>query len=191
MGLLRGLPPLVATLMTALILDLALWTQHKVSHEWPWLWRLHRVHHGDQAMDLTTAFRFHPLELGVSLIWKLMVVLVLGGPVAGVLLFESMLLVGNLFEHANGHLPEAIDRFLRSALVIPRLHAIHHATNSRDQRSNFGFFFIWWDRMFRTIRWLPSGSAPRDFGLGDGRERSILDLLRQPFEPIRRPISGA
>lgn len=142
-------------------------------------------------MDLTTAFRFHPLELGLSLLWKSMVVLVLGGPVAGVLLFESLLLVGNLFEHANGHLPAAVDRVLRSALVTPRLHAIHHAMDPRDQRSNFGFFFIWWDRVFRTIRLLPSGSPSPGFGLGDGRERSLLDLLRQPFEPIREPLSGA
>ena len=89
LGLLKGLPTPLAVILTVLLLDLAVWTQHRASHVWPWLWRLHQVHHGDQTLDLSTAFRFHPLELCVSLAWKSLVVLLLGGPTAGVLLSTS------------------------------------------------------------------------------------------------------
>jgi sterol desaturase/sphingolipid hydroxylase (fatty acid hydroxylase superfamily) len=190
LGLLKNLPMAWALPITVLVLDLSLWAQHRLSHHWAWLWRLHRVHHGDLAMDLTTAFRFHPLELAVSLAWKALVVLALGGPMAGVLLFESLLLVGNSFEHANGRLPPAMDSLLRWILVTPALHAIHHSPDPRDQNTNYGFFFIWWDRIFQSLRSHTEALGPQAFGLGDGRDRNLLELLRQPFEPVPANPSG-
>jgi sterol desaturase/sphingolipid hydroxylase (fatty acid hydroxylase superfamily) len=182
-GLLAGLPSPWATVLMVPALDLAVWAQHRASHAWPWLWRLHRVHHGDPALDLSTAFRFHPLELGVSLVWKAFMVLLLGGPTAGVLVFEGLLQAGNLFEHANIRLPASVDRILPWVLATPRIHAIHHSTDHRDQRSNYGFFLSLWDRLFHSFRFQSIGKGPLVLGLGDGLDRSLLGMLRHPFEP--------
>lgn len=181
-GLLAGLPSPWAVVVMVPILDLAVWAQHRASHAWPWLWRLHRVHHGDTALDLSTAFRFHPLELGVSLVWKAFVVLLLGGPTAGVLVFEGLLQAGNLFEHANVRLPASVDRSLPWVLVTPRIHAIHHSTDHREQRSNYGFFLSLWDRLFHSFRVQPIGGSPLVLGLSEGMDRSLLGMLRNPFE---------
>lgn len=182
-GLLAGLSAPWGLIATALILDLAVWAQHRASHAWPWLWRLHRVHHGDPALDLSTAFRFHPLELGVSLVWKAFMVLLLGGPTAGVLVFEGLLQAGNLFEHANIRLPAFVDRNLPWVLVTPRTHAIHHSTDHRDQRSNYGFLLSLWDRLFHSFRVQLIGEGPLVLGLGEGMDQSLLGMLRNPFEP--------
>lgn len=182
-GLLGGLPSPWAVVVMVPVLDLAVWAQHRASHAWPWLWRLHRVHHGDSALDLSTAFRFHPLELGVSLVWKAFMVLLLGGPTVGVLVFEGLLQAGNLFEHANIRLPASMDRRLPWMFVTPRIHALHHSTDHRDQRFNFGFLLSLWDRLFHSFRVQPIGGGPLVLGLGEGLDRSLLGMLRHPFEP--------
>lgn len=182
-GLLSGLPSPWAAVLMVPVLDLAVWAQHRASHSWPWLWRLHRVHHGDRALDLSTAFRFHPMELGVSLVWKAFAVLLLGGPTIGVLGFEALLQAGNLFEHANIRLPASVDQILRWVLVTPRIHAIHHSVHVHDQRSNYGFFLSAWDRMFCTYRAPSADEGPLAMGLGDNQEHSLLAMLLQPLDP--------
>lgn len=190
LGLLSGLPSPWAAVLMVPVLDLAVWAQHRASHSWPWLWRLHRVHHGDPALDLSTAFRFHPLELGVSLVWKAFVVLLLGGPTAGALVFDGLLQAGNLFEHANIRLSASVDQILRWVLVTPRIHAIHHSVHVQDQRSNYGFFLSAWDRLFCTYRVPSADEGPLAMGLGDNRERSLLAMLLQPFEPSSQSNLG-
>lgn len=189
-GLLSGLPSPWAAVLMVPVLDLAVWAQHRASHSWSWLWRLHRVHHGDPALDLSTAFRFHPMELGVSLVWKAFAVLLLGGPTIGVLVFEALLQAGNLFEHANIRLPASVDQILRWVLVTPRIHAVHHSVHIQDQRSNYGFFLSAWDRLFGAYRAPSADEGPLPMGLGDNRERSLLAMLLQPLEPSSQSDLG-
>ncbi len=131
-------------------LDLAVFGQHVVSHRWGWLWRLHRLHHRDLDLDATSGVRFHPLELGVSILWKAAVVLVLGPSLAAVVLFEVLLNVNALFNHANLRLPQGMDRVLRWAIVTPDMHRVHHSVVPAESRCNFGFAIAAWDRLFGT-----------------------------------------
>lgn len=158
-GLLTWLhmPAWLHVLVAMIILDLAIWFQHLVSHALPGLWRLHRVHHADRDFDVTTAVRFHPAEIALSMVWKALVVLAIGAPPGAVVAFEIILNACAMFNHANCRLPIALDRWLRVAIVTPDMHRVHHSTDPSEHNANFGFNLSVWDRLFGT--YVP---APRE-----------------------------
>jgi sterol desaturase/sphingolipid hydroxylase (fatty acid hydroxylase superfamily) len=134
-----------------LVLDLAIWFQHLVSHKVPIFWRLHQVHHADRDIDVTTAVRFHPVEIALSMLWKILVVVVpLGAPPLAVFLFEVILNACAMFNHANIALPAWLDGALRLFIVTPDMHRVHHSVKRREHDSNYGFNLSVWDRLFRT-----------------------------------------
>ena len=110
-----------------LVLDLAIWFQHLVSHKVPVFWRLHQVHHADRDIDVTTAVRFHPVEIALSMLWKIAVVIPLGASPFAVFLFEVILNACAMFNHANIALPAWLDRALRLFIVTPDMHRVHHS----------------------------------------------------------------
>ncbi len=158
----------IAAPIAFVILDFAVWLEHVVSHRWPWLWRLHRMHHSDQGFDLTTALRFHPLEIVLSLVWKAVIIVALGAPVAAVLVFEIVLNGMAMFNHANAKLPLPLDNLLRKFVVTPDMHRVHHSVVRSETDSNFGFNLSIWDRMFGTYVAQPSaGHDGMQIGLPD------------------------
>lgn len=144
------LPEWLAVMLAILALDLALYFQHWATHRVPLLWRLHKVHHSDPAFDVTTAARFHPFEIVLSMGYKMAVVVALGLPVLGVFLFELVFNIATLFTHANFALPRALEKPVRALLVTPTMHRIHHSAIRQETDSNFGTFLSGWDRLFRT-----------------------------------------
>lgn len=170
-----------------LILDFAVWGQHVLSHKIPFFWRLHRLHHSDVVMDVTTALRFHPFEIFASLIFKGSIVALLGAPPALVFAFELVLGAGALFTHANIALPKHLDRTLRWVLVTPAMHLIHHNPNPVATNSNYGFSFSFWDRLFRTYRDnapLPALPSCSDIGLEQWRgpkDQTLKGMVLNPF----------
>lgn len=182
---LLALPWWAAVPLALVLLDLAIYGQHVVSHRLPLLWRLHRVHHSDIAFDATTAVRFHPVEILLSMLYKAAVVILLGAPAVAVLAFEVILNAAALFNHGNVRLPDAIDRRLRLAIVTPDMHRVHHSLHRQETDSNFGFCLSWWDRLFGTYRAAPrDGHAGMTIGLGafrDDRAQRLHQLLLQPF----------
>lgn len=168
-----------------LILDAAIYLQHRVFHAWPPLWRLHRVHHSDVEFDTSTAIRFHPLEIALSMAIKMALVLALGAPAWAVLLFELSLSLSALWTHANLHLPDPLDRRLRWLLVTPDMHRIHHSVRPHETDSNFGFCLSLWDRLFASYR--AASEAPQQqmaIGLDEfrsPRSQKLLALLALPF----------
>lgn len=147
-----ALPIWIAIGISFLVLDLSIWGQHLIMHKVPILWRLHRVHHSDIAMDVSTALRFHPAEILVSLAYKAAIVIGLGAPPVAVFVFEIVLGAGALFTHANITLPPWLERYLRILFVTPALHLIHHSPDPLETNSNYGFSFNIWDRVFGTYR---------------------------------------
>jgi sterol desaturase/sphingolipid hydroxylase (fatty acid hydroxylase superfamily) len=143
-------PAWVEVLMAVLILDLAIWAQHLITHKVPLFWRFHRVHHADRDMDVTTGFRFHPVEILASMLVKIGLVYALGPSALAVLLFEVLLSGTSLFNHANLALPAWFDRSMRLILVTPDMHRIHHSIYREEHDSNYGFCLSLWDRIFRT-----------------------------------------
>lgn len=145
-------PDWLAFAVTVLVLDLAIYLQHWTTHRVPLLWRLHRVHHTDRDFDVTTAARFHPLEIALSTVYKGAVVAALGAPVFAVFLFEVGFAVLTLWTHANVSLPAGIDRMVRWFVVTPDMHRIHHSERQRETDSNYGTFLSAWDRLLGTYR---------------------------------------
>jgi sterol desaturase/sphingolipid hydroxylase (fatty acid hydroxylase superfamily) len=182
---LLGLPLWGQAVLAFVLLDLAIWAQHRLFHAVPWLWRLHRVHHADPEIDATTGVRFHPAEIVLSMAIKLAVVVALGAPAVAVLAFEVVLNATALFSHSNIALSPAWQRRLSWIMVTPQMHRIHHSERRAETDSNFGFNLPWWDWLFGTYR---AEAAAGDAGLriGIGRFGAAADqridrLLVQPL----------
>jgi sterol desaturase/sphingolipid hydroxylase (fatty acid hydroxylase superfamily) len=187
-----GLPLALEIVLGILVLDLAIYWQHRLFHAWRPLWRLHRMHHADTFFDFSTGVRFHPMEILISMAFKLALVAMLAPPPVAVLVFEIILNSAAMFNHANLFLPLPLDRVLRLALVTPDMHRIHHSTDGKEMNRNFGFSFPWWDRLFLTYQEQPAGGHENmPIGLNIFREqkyRSLHWMLAMPFtSPKSRP----
>ncbi len=189
-----GLRLSVAAILGFLLLDLVIYAQHVAFHRVPLLWRLHRMHHADLDIDLTTGVRFHPIEIIISMMIKIAIVLAFGIPAVAVLLFEVVLNATSMFNHANVSMPSAIDRLLRLVVVTPDMHRVHHSILRRETDSNFGFNLPWWDWLFGTYRAEPqAGHVGMTVGLPifrDSGELRIDRLLTQPFRDPREGPAG-
>lgn len=174
-----------------LILDFAIYLQHVVFHAVPGLWRLHRMHHADLDFDATTGLRFHPAEILLSMAVKLAVVAVIGAPPVAVLAFEVILSATALFNHANIHLPAAVDRVMRLIVVTPDMHRVHHSSNPQETNSNYGFSVPWWDRLFGTYIAQPAhGHVAMEIGIEQFRAPRELWLDKMLLQPLRGPAKG-
>jgi sterol desaturase/sphingolipid hydroxylase (fatty acid hydroxylase superfamily) len=180
-------PMWLAGIISFLALDLLIYGQHVLVHKVPLLWRLHRMHHADLDIDVTTGARFHPLEILFSFAIKLAAVAALGAPAAAVLIFEVVLNATAMFNHSNVRLPLGLDRWLRLVVVTPDMHRVHHSIVPEETDSNYGFNLPWWDRLFRTYRDQPrAGHDGMTIGLAifrDPREEYLHKMLLQPFKP--------
>jgi sterol desaturase/sphingolipid hydroxylase (fatty acid hydroxylase superfamily) len=176
----------VAALLGFLILDVVIYAQHVVFHRVPWLWRLHRMHHADLDIDVTTGFRFHPFEILISLGIKIATVLAFGIPPVAVFVFEVVLNATSLFNHSNVSMPRGVDRIVRLLLVTPDMHRVHHSIVRAETDSNFGFNLPWWDRLFGTYRSEPqAGHDGMTVGLPVFRQKDELRLDRMLTQPFR------
>ena len=182
---LAGLPPWGSIVLGVIALDLVIYAQHYVFHHVPVLWRLHRMHHADLDIDVTTGLRFHPLEILLSLAIKMAAVVALGVPATAVLIFEVLLNATSMFNHSNVALPPRLEPIARWIVVTPQMHQVHHSIVRAETDSNFGFNLPWWDRLFGTYRARPSaGEQAVTIGLPifrDVAESRIVRLLMQPF----------
>ena len=177
----------VGAILGFLILDFVIWAQHWAFHRVPLLWRLHRMHHADLDIDVTTGVRFHPFEILISMAIKIAVVVALGIPPVGVFVFEVMLNATSMFNHSNARMPNWLDRVLRLVVVTPDMHRVHHSVVRRETDSNFGFNLPWWDRLLGTYRAQPqAGHLAMTIGLAqfrDPRELRLDRMLIQPWRP--------
>lgn len=183
------LPHWLVVGLSVLLLDLIIYGQHVVFHFVPPLWRLHKVHHADLDFDVTTALRFHPLEILLSMGIKFVTIVGLGTPALAVLIFEVLLNATAMFNHGNVSLPNGIDRILRNFIVTPDMHRVHHSVIPQETNSNFGFNLPWWDYLFGTYRDRASLS-PQAMAIGlseyqqDLRVTQWFWLLLLPFGPV-------
>jgi sterol desaturase/sphingolipid hydroxylase (fatty acid hydroxylase superfamily) len=168
---LLDLPPWGTALLALILLDFAVWAQHVATHRIALLWRLHRVHHSDRDFDITTALRFHPAELIPSMAWKMGVAYLLGVSATHYLLFELLLSLLPLFNHANIALPRRVDALLRLLIVTPDMHRVHHSIVPGETNSNYGFCLSLWDRLFGTYRAQPAaGHEAMTIGLTEWQD---------------------
>ncbi len=183
-GLLQHLqlPMWALIAISVLLLDLLVYLQHRLMHQIPWLWRLHRVHHCDEDFDVSLAVRFHPLEIALSMGLKLAAIALLGAPALAVLIFELTLSLGALWTHTRLGLPKCVERWARWIIITPTLHRIHHRLEKSDQDSNFGSSISLWDYLFRSFR-ADAQSTSSSFGTLPSSQtpHTLFGLLLFPF----------
>jgi sterol desaturase/sphingolipid hydroxylase (fatty acid hydroxylase superfamily) len=179
-----------ALLVTVLVRSLAQYGFHVLCHKVPLLWRLHRVHHSDLHLDVSSSFRNHPLEMIANLAYLSAVIAICG--LSPVVLggYEAVELFANMLTHANLKIPDRIERLMRPMFVTPGLHRLHHSPIRVETDSNYGNVFSIWDRVFGTLRreTMQSGAALR-FGLDEVDSERARDLHAQLMLPWSR-LSG-
>jgi sterol desaturase/sphingolipid hydroxylase (fatty acid hydroxylase superfamily) len=186
-----GFPAWIAIPASVIILDFVIYLQHVLFHAAPLLWRLHRMHHADIDIDVTTGIRFHPFEMALSMCIKLGVVMALGVPALAVLIFEVLLNATSMFNHANVRIPLRLDNMLRWLLVTPDMHRVHHSWHPEETNSNFGFNLPWWDRLFGTYRDQPrDGHQGMTIGLDEFRDPAWERLDRMLIQPFIGRLRG-
>jgi len=181
--------------LALVLLDLAIYWQHRMFHQVPVLWRLHRVHHSDLAFDVSTAVRFHPLEILLSIFIKGLLVLMLGIPATAIIIFEVILNGVALFNHGNIRLPKGLDGVLRSVLVTPDMHRVHHSNIPSETNSNYGFNLSIWDKIFGSHTAQPQkGHQGINIGLKEyssqQQSNDFMALLKMPFMGTNKPGSS-
>jgi sterol desaturase/sphingolipid hydroxylase (fatty acid hydroxylase superfamily) len=184
------LPTWINIILAVVALDFVIYLQHLLFHYLPILWRIHRMHHTDLDIDVTTGNRFHPFEIVVSTGIKLAAVTLLGAPALSVVIFEVVLNATAQFNHGNIRIPVQLDRWLRLVIVTPDMHRVHHSVIPRETNSNFGFNLPWWDRLCGTYRAQPEeGHGGMTIGLGEFRDSAQLTLPRLLVQPFVRKES--
>jgi len=177
---------MAAVISAIILLDLGIYWQHRLTHKIPILWRMHRLHHSDTEIDVTTAGRFHVLEIFISYILKVIMILAIGAPASAVIIFEVLLNFCAMFNHTNISLPKSIEAIVRSLIVTPDMHRIHHSSKPAETDSNYGFCLSIWDRIFKSY----NASSKEDdktmeIGLKEFRsndEQKLTAMLLQPFK---------
>ena len=179
-----NIPIWIALILAFLLLDLGIWLQHLLFHHISFLWRFHKIHHSDEEVDFTTGVRFHPLEIIISMIYKLILIAVIGPPVALVIIFEIVLNASSIFNHGNIKISKSFDIALRKLIVTPNMHRIHHSAEEKETNSNYGFNLSVWDKLFGTYN---KRSKKRDniiIGLKElnNKNKSLFFLIFSPFK---------
>ncbi len=181
-----SLPLWADIVLGVLALDLALYGLHRALHAVPLLWRLHKAHHTDRDVDVTTALRVHPFEIGLTVAFKTCVVVLLGAAPVTVLVFEVLRNGTAMFNHGNVSMPAAMERTLRRVLVTPDMHRVHHSVRPEEYNCNFSFCFSVWDRLFDTYQDEPRGGhAAMELGQHDVRGARADSLWRTLTLPFR------
>ncbi len=182
-----ALPGFLTLLTSLLIFDLIIYWQHRLFHKIPIFWQLHKVHHSDINLDVSTGIRFHPIEILLSQLIKFSVIFIFGFSITSVIVFEILLNALALFNHSNVRLPLRLDFWLRKIIVTPDMHRVHHSKIWQEHNSNFGFNISLWDKVFHSYQDQPKlGHQHIDIGLPQYNDSDtplrFSQLLIMPFK---------
>ena len=181
------LPPLFAFALSFLLMDLGFYYWHIANHRIPFLWRFHNVHHIDPDLDVSTGFRFHFGEVTMSVAFRIAQVSLIGLSSWAFAAYELVFQANTLFHHSNLRLPIRFERLLNKVLVTPRMHGIHHSQVRRENNSNFGVVFPWWDRLHRTLGLnIPQAEIAIGIaGYSQPQDNELRNALLMPFRKQR------
>jgi sterol desaturase/sphingolipid hydroxylase (fatty acid hydroxylase superfamily) len=189
LGLLSGrpLPAAIHIVLAIALLDLSTYGLHVLMHRVPCLWRAHRVHHADPLVDVTTAYRQHPIEVLLRAAGVLLPAWGLGLSPQAVALYRIVSGVNALLEHANIGVWSPLDTFVSFLVVTPNMHKVHHSRRPRETDSNYGNILSIFDRIFGTFT-APAPTPTLRYGLAgydDVRQHRLGNLIRLPFARAR------
>jgi sterol desaturase/sphingolipid hydroxylase (fatty acid hydroxylase superfamily) len=178
-----NLPEPATTILALLCFDAWMYFWHRLNHVVPFLWRFHRTHHSDPAMDVSSGLRFHPGEIVLSGLARALVLPLLGISIEQLLVYETVLLPVVLFHHSNLALPQRLDEPISRLIVTPWMHWVHHSRIREETNSNYGSVLSIWDRLFGSYRFRADSNAIV-FGLDEFAEpadQTVTGMLRTPL----------
>jgi sterol desaturase/sphingolipid hydroxylase (fatty acid hydroxylase superfamily) len=185
-----NLPWIVAATIGVLALDFSFYLAHVTMHKVPVLWRFHRVHHSDLAVDVTTTIRQHPGESVIRYAFMMVAAVALGVSPGVFAVYRLWSAINGLFEHANVRMPRRLDSLLSLVVTTPNMHKVHHSRSAAETDSNYGNIVSFFDRLFRTFT--PSHRGLNiTYGLegfDDPARQSTVGLLALPF--VDDAVSG-
>jgi len=180
-----GVPPLAAVVLGVLLLDLCNYTLHVTMHSFRVLWRIHRVHHADVALDASSGLRLHPFELVILSTMLAVAMSLLGIPVLSAAIYNTLALPWFLLNHSNMRFPASFERWGSLVMATPDWHRVHHSRHQPETDSHYGCLFSIWDRLFGTAGRADVRSI--QFGLDRFRgpgEPTVWEMLKIPFRNL-------
>ncbi len=177
------LPGWLDVIVALLLIDAWMYIWHRMNHKISFLWRFHRMHHSDEALDVTSASRFHPGELLFSALLRTCLIPIFGLSIEQILIYEFVLMPVILFCHSNVAISEKWDRGLRWLIVSPRMHWVHHSELIKETNSNYSSIFSFWDRLAKTYIFRKDPEKIQ-YGLDDKKItacQSIPAMLKTPL----------
>lgn len=166
-------------LITIFLFDLAIYWQHRFFHLNNFLFKFHMPHHTDELLNVSSGVRFHPLEIILSGIFKLILLITLNPKIEYYLIYESCLLGFSLFNHSNIQINHQLEKALAKVFVTPLVHRSHHDQNSLSMNRNFGNILVFWDKIFNTFELKPEVK----YGVNSQNDtENLLKQLQIPFK---------
>lgn len=172
-------------ILSILILDLSIYFQHYLFHKIPFFWKFHQIHHSDDSLDISTALRFHPIEIIFSVLYKNIIIIIFGIDPKNIIIFEIILNSMSMFNHSNFLIKRKIERVFRLIIVTPQMHYTHHSILSKKQCTNYGFNFSFWDRIFRSY-YLDNAKDNVGLNLSAKTTKNLLNLILLPFKKFKQ-----
>ncbi|MGR9051811.1 MAG: sterol desaturase family protein [Gammaproteobacteria bacterium] len=176
---------LLKAALSMILLDLVFYLWHKASHSFDVLWIFHRVHHSDPALNVSTAFRVHMIDLMIATVLKAAYIIALGIESAVVLVYESLMMLFVMFHHTNISFPG--EKRLSKLFIVPYLHRVHHSVQRSEHDSNYGAVLSIWDRIFGSLKEL----EPKDIGIRGESPKTLAGLIRFGFSCIESKTGNA
>ena len=150
-GLLSGLEDGPAKfLLCFVLLDFTMFAWHYACHHSNLLWNVHRLHHSDPDLNVTTGLRYHHGELILEVLVRSAFMVAIGVDLEVLLGCQAIVSLFVLFHHTNTVLPG--EHWLAWVFIVPRLHRVHHSVNRSEHDSNYGAVFSFWDRLLGSLK---------------------------------------
>lgn len=177
--------------------DLSYYLYHRMQHQIPILWELHKVHHSAEVMVGVTKDRVHPIDEIMNRWWDGFI----PGLCYGIWLFfaldpvevtvfglnvyalRNIILMMDFVRHTHLKLPYG--RHLSAILISPHYHQLHHSIAEKHWDKNFGLGLIIWDRMFGTLV-VPEPDEDFVFGLTENEHHEYQSLYKLHVVPLKK-----
>jgi sterol desaturase/sphingolipid hydroxylase (fatty acid hydroxylase superfamily) len=174
--------PFIKVFLSFLAIDLLLYSWHMACHHVDGLWVFHKVHHNDPALNVSTGFRVHVVELLVTHLLKAAMVIVMGIEISIVFVSEVVTTLFIMFHHSN--ISFKGEKWFGLVFNTPYLHRAHHSTMRDEHDSNYGAVLSIWDRIFDTLM----ERKPSAIGIKGSSPQDFLNLVKFGFTMQTPPV---
>lgn len=175
--------PMAAQVVLGLVVaEFGLYWAHRLSHEWPLLWRFHAIHHSVTRLWIINTGRFHFVDSLISIIIGVAILLAFGAPLEVVRWQAALTAFFGMLTHCN---VEMRFGFLNAIFTTPGIHRWHHSMKLSEGNRNYGENLMVWDQVFGTYI-NPNRRPPATIGIHEFMPPKFIHQLLWPFLSARK-----